>query len=253
MHVLMSVLAGLFYSHGNSWMFYCFNEGFSWLPLTYGVIYGLLTGDLTNGIIIGASISTLYISLIAAGGNTPADSCAAGAIAVPIALMNNMDVGSAVALAVTIAILGNFLQPIQYNINGIFAHRADRYAEAGDVRGIRMQAVWCIVCNYLLRFPVAFCTVYFGTTAVDFVMNVLPDWVLNGLSVAGGILPALGIAMTMRVINKEKYFPLFVIGYFLVVLSGMSVLMAAILGGTLTAMIMVFQPAGNKEADADED
>lgn len=241
MKLLLAVLAGLLYAHGNSWLFYCFNEGFSWLPLTHGIIYGLITGDLTNGIIIGASISTLYISLVAAGGNTPADSCAAGSIAIPIALMNGMDVGSAVALGITVAILGNFLQPIQYNINSIFVHNADRYADQGDIRGIRRQVVWCVLANLLLRFPVAFCTVYFGTSVVDVVMNTLPAFIIHGLEVAGGILPALGIAMTLHIINKEKYFPFFILGYFLIVLSGMSVLSAAVIGISVAALILVFK------------
>lgn len=248
MTLLLAIIAGLLYSYGHSWLFYCFCEGFSWLPLMHGIVYGAITGDLTNGIIIGASISTIYISLVAAGGNTPADAVAAGSIAIPIALMSHMDATSAVALGMTVAIIGNFLQPIQYNVNSIWVHNADRYAEQGNTRGIRRQVVWCVLSNALLRFPVAFCTVYFGTSVVDTIMNTLPTWTIHGLEVAGGILPALGIAMTLHIINKEKYFPFFILGYFLVVLSGMSILTAAIIGVSAAALILILKSEIQEES-----
>lgn len=248
MKLLLALIAGLLYSYGHSWLFYCFCEGFSWLPLMHGIVYGLITGDLTTGIIIGASISTLYISLVAAGGNTPADAVAAGAIAIPIALMAKMDVASAVALGMTVAIIGNFLQPIQYNINSIWVHRADRYAEEGNTKGIRRQVVWCVLSNAALRFPIAFCTVYFGTSVVDTVMNALPTWITHGLETAGGMLPALGIAMTLHIINKEKYFPFFILGYFLVVLSGLSILSAAVIGISAAVIITVVKAEMKEES-----
>lgn len=67
--------------------------------------FGAITGQMTQAIIIGATISALYVSVVPAGNNTPADSCAAGAIAIPIALMSHMDVAAASALAVSVAII----------------------------------------------------------------------------------------------------------------------------------------------------
>ena len=128
LRLILAIAAGIMYWWGQQQVGYCFLEAFSWLPLTHAVVYGIITGEMSTSLIIGASISAMYISLVAAGGNTPSDCVAAGTIAIPIALMNNMDVSSAVTLAVTVAVIGNVLQPIQYNLNNIVAHIADKYA-----------------------------------------------------------------------------------------------------------------------------
>lgn len=51
-------------------------------------------------------------------------------------------------------------------------------------------------------------------------MNSVPQWLVHGFSVAGGLLPALGFALTMFVIGKKELFPWFIIGYFLIQFSG---------------------------------
>lgn len=246
--LILAIVAGLLYWYGSQQIFYCFLEGFSWLPLMHAVVYGLITGRMTEAIIIGASISALYISLVAAGGNTPADCTAAGSIAIPLALMSNMDVATATALAVSVAVIGNLLQPIQFNIAGIFAHMADRYAAKGDYKGIVRTNFLFIIPVFLLRFPVAFAAVFFGAPFVDTLMNSMPEWLSNGLVVSGGILPALGIAVTLRIINKEQYIPLFLIGYFFVVIFSVSVLMAAIFGVCGVVLYTVLAVENDKES-----
>lgn len=246
--LVLAIVAGLLYWYGSQQIFYCFLEGFSWLPLMHAVVFGAITGRMTEALIIGASISALYISLVAAGGNTPADCTAAGTIAIPLALMSNMDVATATALAVSVAIIGNLLQPIQFNIAGAFAHIADKHAANGNYEGIlRTNFLYCIPV-FLLRFPVAFAAVYFGASFVDKLMTSMPVWLSNGLIVSGGILPALGIAVTLRIINKEQYIPLFLIGYFFVVIVDVSVLAAAVFGICGVVLYTVLAMESDKES-----
>lgn len=228
--LVLALVAGVLYWFGHQMVGYCFLEAFSWMPLMHAFVYGLITGQMTEAMIIGSAISALYISLVAAGGNTPADCTAAGTIAIPIALMNNMDVTTAVTLAVSVAIVGNMLQPIQFNIAGAFAHIADRYAEKGDYNGIFRTNFLYWIPVFLLRAPVAFAAVYFGAGAIDSLMTAMPAWLLHGLEVAGGILPGLGLAVTLHIINRGRYIPLFLIGYYLVVIFGISTLTAAVFG-----------------------
>lgn len=46
-------------------------------------------------------------------------------------------------------------------------------------------------------------------------MDFVPDWIMTGLQVAGGILPALGFAITISVIGKKGILPYFILGFFL--------------------------------------
>lgn len=239
--VAMAIVAGIIYWLGSVMIGYNMMEGFTWYPLLHGFIYGLMTGQMEQAIIIGATISTLYISTVAAGANTPADATAAGCITIPIALTSNLDVSTAVALAVTVGVLGNLLQPFQYNILGVCAHMGDKYAAEGNFRGIVNTNYIALAIVFLLRFPVAFAAVYFGAGFVEQLVAIMPVWLINGLNVAGGILPALGIAMTLRVINREKYLPLFLVGYFFVVIFGVSVLTASVIFISLIVFAMSFR------------
>mgnify|MGYP002300253626 FL=1 len=53
---------------------------------------------------------------------------------------------------------------------------------------------------------------------------------MTGLTVMGGGLPALGFAMTIFVIGKNKYIPLFIIAFYMVKFFELSVVGAAIFG-----------------------
>lgn len=251
----LAITAGIIYWLGSVMIGYNMMEGFTWFPLAHAVVYGLITGRMTDAVIIGATISTLYISTVAAGANTPSDSTAAGCITIPIALMSGLNVTTAVSLAVTIGVIGNLLQPIQYNMLGICAHAADRCASKGDLNGIIRTNYLALAIVFVLRFPVAFAAVYFGAPVVDSIVAIVPTWLIHGLEVAGGILPALGIAMTLRVINKEKYFPLFLIGYFIVVIFNLSVLTAAVFAISAIMFIVFLQDelAAEKAADLLDD
>ena len=230
MQLVLAIVSGLLYFFGSAQIGYCFAEGFAWMPLVQAVVFGAITGQMTQAIIIGATISALYVSVVPAGNNTPADSCAAGAIAIPIALMSHMDVAAASALAVSVAIIGNLLQPIQYNVNGVYAHMCDKHAANGDYEAIVRTCWMSLGSTFLIRFPIAFVVVYFGAGMVDKMMAAMPTWLSNGLTVSGGVLPALGIPVTLTVIDKRQYIPLFLFGYFFVVVMNLSVLAASILG-----------------------
>lgn len=246
--LILAIAAGLMYWWGNQMVAYAWIDRFSWYPMIHAFVYGLLTGRMTECMIIGSAISILYVSLVSAGGNMPADSTAAGTIAIPIALMNHYDAATAVTLACTVAILGNLLLPIQFNLMNIITHKADKHAAAGDFNGLYRTnyLAWIIV--FVLRFPIAFATVYFGANVVDVVMNILPGWVTNGLTISGGILPALGIAATLFVINKPRYITIFLIGYFFVVLFDISLIGAAIFGISGIILYTVLSIESQKES-----
>ena len=63
-----------------------------------GGAFGLIMGDLSTALIIGAGIEMMYVGLVTNGGNIPADECLAGVVAIPIALASGMDAQSAIVL-----------------------------------------------------------------------------------------------------------------------------------------------------------
>ena len=70
---------------------------------------------------------------------------------------------------------------------------------------------------------------------------------------AGGILPAIGIAVTMKIINQPKLTSVFILGYFLVQLLGLSVMGAAIIGFCVVAVLLYANSMKPQTAVMDDD
>ena len=62
---------------------------------------------------------------------------------------------------------------------------------------------------------------------------MLPSWVTGGLSVAGKLLPGLGIAMLLHYMPAKKYFNYILIGFVLSAYMGVPILGIAFLGVAL--------------------
>lgn len=216
-------------------------------PTVIGMVFGLLYGDLTTGLIAGASLEVIYIGMVNAGGNLPADRMLAGLIAIPIVLQTGMAPQLAVSIAIPVGIIGVFLNNIRRTGNAFLIQWADKYAEKGDIKGLWRCATWySLVFGFFLRFPVVFVASYFGADLIQSALNAIPAWLMTGLETMGGVLPALGFAMTIFVIGKSIYIPLFIIAFYMVKYFELPVMGAAIFG-TCIALLATFAGQKNKE------
>lgn len=236
----VSIFTGIYYWIMKTDVGYAFTHALR-QPLVAALWIGLIMGDVKQAIIIGAAVQILYIGLVAAGSNLPADDCLAGLIAIPIALSAGMTSAQAITLAVPVGVLGVFLDQIRKTVNVVFVHMGDKYAEDGNAKGIVIcNIVLPTILSFFMRFPVPFLANMYGADAVQNFMNSVPTWLTEGFSVAGGLLPALGFALTLFVIGKKQLMPLFFIGYFLVIVSKITVFEAAIFGVCVILLVMTF-------------
>lgn len=244
----VSIFTGIYYWIMKTDVGYAFTHALR-QPLFAALFIGLIMGDLKQAIIIGAAVQILYIGLVAAGSNLPADDCLAGLIAIPIALSAGMTTAQAITLAVPVGVLGVFLDQLRKTVNVIFVHMGDKYADDGNAKGIvACNVILPTILSFFIRFPVPFLANMYGANAVQNFMNSIPEWLTHGFSVAGGLLPALGFALTLFVIGKKELMPLFFIGYFLVIVSKITVFEAAIFGICVILLIMAFTNKKVEEA-----
>lgn len=216
-------------------------------PLFVALPIGLMLGDVTSAIQIGAAIQLLYIGLVAAGSNLPADDCLAGLIAIPIAVQTGLSSELAIAIAVPVGIMGVFIDQLRKTVNVVFVHMADNYAEQGNTKKIRLAAiVYPSILSFIIRFPIPFFAIIYGADAVNGFMAAIPAWLTNGFSVAGGILPALGFALTIFVIGKKQLLPWFFVGYFIVQFGQIPVIGAAVFGVCGVLLITYYTSKGKK-------
>ena len=246
--LIMAIAMGLMYWIARGMIGGYFAFFFIASPIVVGVVAGLIYGDLTNGLILGGGIAAAFAGIIAPGGNLPTDSALAATTVIPIALSTGLSVEQAIAFAVPMGLVGSFVTNLRKMINVIFVHRADECAAKGDLNGIRNCAIIFppIVELPLLFLPV-FLVVMFGQDAMLAFMNNVPDWVMHGMEVAGGVMPAIGFALIMNMIGKPRLIPYTIIGFIMVKALALNNLTAGLLLGCVAFLVVLAKQEKNKE------
>jgi mannose/fructose/N-acetylgalactosamine-specific phosphotransferase system component IIC len=201
-------------------------------PLVAGFIVGIIFGDPVAGAQIGAAINLLFIGVISAGGSIPADMSVAGWVGTALALAANLDAATAITLGTALGLIGTIIFFTRMSVDSVFAHRADAAAEAGDIGGVaRANWLWPQIFLFVISFVPATVAVYLGSQVVaDAIIWLNGDpatgvqgnapWVLRGFQIAGGLLPAIGIALNMRFIFRGHGIPFYFVGYVFAMLIG---------------------------------
>ena len=211
-------------------------------PLVAGFIVGIIFGDPVKGAEIGAAINVLYLGFISAGGSIPADPSVAGWVGTALAIGGGLDATAAISLGVLVGLVGTLIFFTRMSVDAVFAHWADARAEVGDAAGVaRMNWLPPQIFLFVISFIPAFVAVYAGTDAVKGAIDALQNnapWVLRGFEIAGGLLPAIGIAMNMRFIFRGTVWPYFFIGFVMAAASngGLNIVTIGVIGIALAAL-----------------
>ena len=185
-------------------------------PIFIGIISGLIYGDVKSGLMIGGGIAAVFAGIIAPGGNLPTD--------------QGMAAATMIAFAVPLGLLGAQLLNLRKIINVPLVHKADEYAEKVDTKGIARAAIWYpVATSFLLLFLPVFIVVLFGQDVMLNLLEVVPEWIMHGLEVAGGVLPAVGFALIINSIGKPRLIPYIIIGFVCVSVLGMNSLVTGII------------------------
>lgn len=224
------------------------------------VVIGAVMGNMTQAMIIGASLQLIYLGVIAAGGNQPSDPCLAAFIAIPIAMVSGLDTNAAVALAVPVGLLGVQISNVLYLMAGFFAQKGDKFVEEGNAGAMTRWSVIYVGIIRTLAFgiPVAI-ALYFGAGMMQGVLDDIPTFLTNGLSAMGACLPAVGFAIIANLISKPKYMPFFFAGFFLIQYTKIGTIPLLLAGAFITFLYLTFTAkeytaaADDDDEDEDED
>lgn len=165
------------------------------------------------------------------GGASAAEPGIATAVGVAFAIMLGKGSEVALTLALPIGILGLQIKTFLYIfLVGMFAKKFDQLAAEGKEKEIVFlhYGLWAV--NWILYSMVAFLGILFGSDAVSALMDAIPDVVMNGLSVCGGLLPAVGMAMLMKMLWDKKICMFYFLGFILSAYLNLPLIAIAVLG-----------------------
>jgi mannose/fructose/N-acetylgalactosamine-specific phosphotransferase system component IIC len=198
-------------------------------PLVAGFLVGVILGHPAEGTLIGAAINVPFLGFLSAGGSLPIDPGFAGWVGVTLALAGHLDPATAVSIAMGLGLLGTLIFYGRMAVDSIFAHWADQRAEKADLTGVALMN-WLPGQAFLLvvSFVPVFLFALNGPAYVQDILDRLPLWIVNGLVIAGGVLPAIGIAMNMRFIFRGSVIPYFFLGFILMTVTHGSISLVVI-------------------------
>jgi len=211
-------------------------------PVVVGIFVGLLTGKMADAMKIGAALQLVYLGVTSTpGGNVPNDPALAACISIPIGVVSGMSPEIAISLAVPFGVIGAFVDQLRRTTNTFWVHRADKYAEEANEKGIFTCAyILPAVTGFVIRFPIVFIIVFFGVDFANSLLDVIPDWLMHSFEVMGGMLPALGFAITLTVIGKRQLVPFFIIGFFMMKYSDMDMMGIAVFAIAIASLLNLF-------------
>lgn len=207
--------------------------GFTMLnrPIVIGPLVGLFLGDLHSGVVVGASLEAVFMGVVNIGGASAAEPGIATAVGAAFAIMLGKGSEVALTLALPIGILGLQIKTVLYIfVVGMFAKTFDRLAAEGKERQIIFlhYGLWTV--NWALYSLVAFLGILFGSDAVSALLEAIPEVVMNGLTVCGGLLPAVGMAMLMKMLWDKKICMFYFLGFVLAAYLNLPLIALAVLG-----------------------
>ncbi|MGY3725564.1 PTS system, mannose-specific IIC component [Granulicatella balaenopterae] len=220
-------------------------------PLMTGLVVGIVMGDVTQAMIVTAALQMIYMGVFSPGGSMPAEPSIAAAIAVPVALLGNLEPEAAIAVAVPVGLLGSYLYQFRFFINTFLGKYTDKAVEDLDSKAIARSIIWYpTIASFILFVPLVFVALYYGAPVIaDVIMALEGTVVIHILQVVGGGLAAIGIATTIYVIGRKDFMVFFFLAYFLsVVLKPLEITMVTYaIFGVLLALIFVKSQQGGTQ------
>lgn len=206
-------------------------------PVIGGPILGLIMGDIQTGLIVGGSVELMFMGVLPIGGSVPPNAQIAGLIGTAFAIMSGGKPEIGIVLAMPVGILAQFLIMLAWNINIFLTHKADKYIEAGDTKKIEQTHLMGLLVFFSIFFISTFAALKFGSEGVSKIVDSLPEWLNQGLKATSTILPAVGMAMLLKMMDFKKYWSFFLCGFVLAVYLNMDILAISLLGVSIAAGI----------------
>ncbi len=201
-------------------------------PIWICPLVGLVLGNLEAGITLGASLELVFIGAIMIGGSVPQDFVAGGILGCAFAILLGKEADIAVTLAVPLSLAFTVIFQVETILYTAMVPLFDKCIEDRDFKKYSFLHYLTVFVHPLFYAIVTFLAVAFGTGGIEAFINAMPDWVMNGFSIAAGILPAIGFAMLLKMLWDKSIVCFFFLGFFGVkyIVSFMNFFLATIQG-----------------------
>lgn len=206
-------------------------------PVFAGFIAGVILGDPVTGLLIGGTLQLMILGVGTYGGASIPDYTTAAIIGTALGVGQDTEVALAIAIPVGLLLLQ--LDILARFSNTFFQHKSDEYVSKLDTKGITRMNLMGIIPWGLSRSIPVLLVLIFGQEFVEIILRYMPEWLMGGLKVAGGLLPLVGISILLRYLPVKKYLMYLILGFTLIAYFKLPMIGVATIG--IIASMMVFK------------
>lgn len=220
----------------------------TWRPLFAGFLTGLALGDLETGLIMGAKLEAIYMGISAIGGVIPSDPMSGTIIPVAFVILTKADMNAAIALAVPVGTLIQYTSTLCSPIGLAFLGLYDKFAATNNQKAyILLHYIYIFIISPIPITIVIFLAVWLGVGNLGGITEMMPQFLLNGLDAAGGMLVAVGFGILTSMIWSKELGIYFFVGFALAQFLGLSTVAVAVFA---IAIAIIMFTTDNKIAKA---
>lgn len=212
-------------------------------PLLASVGVGLILGDMTTAIMIGATMELMWLGVNNIGAYVPPDVISGTIAGASLGIMSGGGTEAAIAMAVAVGVptatLVQQLNMLVMTTNVALVHGADKAALTGEFNKVNKYFWLGALFFFLTRAVPVFIATGIGSFVVEDIMAFLQNdvpWVLSGFTTAGTMMPAVGLAMLLTMMMKKNMWIFLCIGFVLFGYMGVPTLGCAIVGIALAGI-----------------
>ena len=212
-------------------------------PLVACTLVGLVLGDVKTGVLLGGALEMIALGWMNVGAAMAPDAALASVISAILVIVRKQPIGQGIAIAVPIAAAGQVLTIFVRTITVFFQHKADKYAEEANFRGIEMCHFAGLALQALrVAIPAVLVGLIAGTSVVEGMLNSIPEVVTRGLQIAGGFIVVVGYAMVINMMEAKALMPFFFLGFVVAAFTGFNLVGLGILGLCIAILYIQLNP-----------
>lgn len=213
---------------------------FIFRPIIVCTLTGIILGDLQTGLIAGGLTELAFAGLTPVGGTQPPNPVLAAVMTTVIAYTTGADVKTTIGLALPFSFLMQYIILFYYSSFSVLMSKLTKAAKEVDTKTFaRINIISIAIVGITYGLVVFLCT-YVAQEPMKALVESMPVWLSHGFEIAGGILPAIGFGLLLRIMLKKEYVAFLIIGFLLASYANFSNLLPVALVGTAIALFQYF-------------
>ncbi|EDP68993.1 hypothetical protein CAT7_05716 [Carnobacterium sp. AT7] len=216
-------------------------------PLVACTLIGLVTGNLTAGIVLGGTLQMIALGWANIGAAVAPDAALASVASAIILVLGGQGVAgvpAAIAIAVPLAVAGLFLTMVVRTLAVPIVHLMDSAAEEGNFKKIEWLHLSAVAMQGVRIAIPAGALLFIPAATVQSFLESMPAWLTEGMAIGGGMVVAVGYALVINMMATKEVWPFFIIGFVVAAISQLTLIALGALGVALALIYLNLSKMG---------